>query len=145
MAIMARGGDRFRPVTALLIKRSVLGMATDRLLLSVLDMLTKNGLRERVCFSQWSIMENTGAERQMLVLRSSCRSFRESIHSKLERFSFHSISRHSSSWQYWLLPINRGIFHGFQYHLHRPEACSGNKPYCWTDRYGIDVWPGYLY
>ena len=59
-----------------------------------------------------------------LILRSSGQSFRESIHPKLERFSFHSISWHSSSWQYWLLPIDRGIFHGFQYHLHHPEACS---------------------
>ena len=43
LVIMERDGDRFRPVRALLIKRSVLCMATDRLLLSTLDMLTKNG------------------------------------------------------------------------------------------------------
>ena len=48
LAIMERDGDRFRPVRALLIQRSVLCMATDRLLLSMLDMLTKNRLRERV-------------------------------------------------------------------------------------------------
>ena len=48
LAIMERDGDRFRPVRELLIKRSVLCLATDRLLLSMLDMLTKNGLREGV-------------------------------------------------------------------------------------------------
>lgn len=48
LGIMERAGDRFRPVRALLIKRSVLCMGTNRLLLSMLDMLTKNGLSERV-------------------------------------------------------------------------------------------------
>ena len=42
LAIMERDGDCFRPVRALLIKRSVLCMGTDWLLLSMLDMLTKN-------------------------------------------------------------------------------------------------------